>query len=210
MEYEEYSLQQYITVFWDFNKSKNSFISNLLNYSNKINSFDINKVDDSDYSNNCFAIINDYRMYINKIKGLSDCLELLLKQPVFNKFEKYDEDYLLKISQIYNHLDERFNKKKNISVEKFKIFMYNNTAEGRIILQNNSALEILKQLKVTEDYIKTFNKKINEIKLEKSQSQIKFSKENCKVNDNDNDSVIDSDCSSDSDSECNNSDSLSD
>lgn len=194
MEYDDYSPQQYITAFWDINKGKNGYIQNLLKYFDEINSIDINKIYDKEYSDKCMKIFNDYRLYIHKIKGLTECLESLLKQNVFNRFEKYDDDFLVKISKIYNYLNGKF--EKELSLDKFKSFMYENTAEGRIITQNNTALVILKQLKITEDCINSFTKKLNDIKLENSKSlnsiSISISKESDEDNDSDNNSDNDS------------------
>ncbi len=97
-------------------------------------------------------IIYDYEFFISKIKGLRLCLDELLTQTVFNKFEKYNDDFIIKIRSIFDEVDKKAD--IELSPHKFKEFMYNNTPEGRVIIQNTGAIEFLKDVKIAELCIK--------------------------------------------------------
>lgn len=152
MEYEDHSVQQYITVFWDFNKKKNNFTDEMKSHIQKILSININDIDDNQKCEVCMRIINDYDLFISKIKGLRLCLDDLLQQSVINKFEKYDDDFIMKISNIYNEIEKKA--EIRLTPSKFKDFMYNNTPEGRVIMQNKNAIEFLKDVKIAESCVK--------------------------------------------------------
>jgi hypothetical protein len=175
MNYEEYSVQQYITVFWKFNEKKNNFIDGLKNNIAKINLIDINDIENIEKNEEYFKIIYDYELFISKIKSLRECLDELLQNSVFNKFEKYNDDFHMKIAYILNELEKKSEVK--FSVDKFKNFMYNNTAEGRVIVQNLKAIELLKEIKMTEDYIKNIRAKIIKLKTTKQINYLSATKE---------------------------------
>lgn len=166
MEYEDYSVQQYITVFWDFNKKKNNFIDEMKSHIQKILSININDVDDNQKCEVCMRIIHDYELFVSKIKGLRSCLDELLQQNVFNKLEKYNDDFIIRCARIFDELEKKTEIK--LTASKFKDFMYNNTPEGRVIMQNMNAIEFLKDVKIAETCVK--NIKTRFIKL-KSVSQ---------------------------------------
>jgi hypothetical protein len=150
MEYElDANPQDTITVFWPANFTKNSFIKELDAIVKEINNININKINEN--TKECLDIISRYNTIISKIKGLSDCLHFLLKQNTFNKFEKYNDDFKMKASKIHQHIISTLN--INISFDKFLNFMYKNTCEGRIILQNNYAINKIQHIKNAEDYI---------------------------------------------------------
>jgi hypothetical protein len=174
MDYDEYTVQQRITVFWEFNAKKNNFIDKLKKLVNDVNRIDINDIDDKEKCDQCLKTIHDYELFVSKIKGLRECFNELLTQSIFYKFEKYNDDFSIKIANIFDELKKK--SEINLSIDKFKKFMYENTAEGRVVMQNMNALDILKEIKITEEYIKNIRVKLIKPKITSNKNTDRQSK----------------------------------
>ena len=134
------TIQEYITVFWHHNRNNNKYIDKMLNLIDSINNEDI--IDKKE-------LINEYHNCILNVKGLQKCIDKLSVEQVKTIFDKYDEDFLNKIKKIYEFLIL----KQKINLNNFINFMYKNTAEGRIIKQNNSALKDIQTIVEVSKYI---------------------------------------------------------
>jgi hypothetical protein len=134
------TIQEYITVFWHHNRNNNKYIDKMLNLIDSINNEDITDKK---------GLINEYHSCISNVKGLQKCIDKLSIEQVKTIFDKYDEDFLNKIKKIYEFLIL----KQQINLNNFINFMYENTAEGRIIKQNNSALNDIQKIVNVSKYI---------------------------------------------------------
>jgi len=156
---EDYSTQQLITVFWDFNRKNNNYLDTLYEtHINQINNIDINEIDDKEKTGKYLKIINEYETFIMKIRGLRDCLDKLFEGSTIKKIDNYDVDFIKKINSIYVELCTKT--EINLSPEKFVNLMYENTPEGRIIQQNKTAISALNNIKNAEDFILKIKTKI--------------------------------------------------
>lgn len=152
MEYVEYTNQQLMTVFWPINRTNNNYLNTLISKMNEINSIDITDINSPDKYNQCETIVNEYHKFIGKIRELRYCLDELLNGNSLSKFNKYVVDFDAKIASIHKAIVDKT--EIQFSLNNFKQFMYANTPEGRILIQNINALELLNQIKVTEEYAK--------------------------------------------------------
>lgn len=159
MDYEEYTSQQYMTVFWKFNRKNNNYLDTIyVNHINEINCIDINDLENIDKYAEYLKIITDYETFISKINGLRECLNKLFENSTIKKIESYEIDFNSKINNIYIELCKKTEIK--LPNENFIKFMYKNTPEGRVIQQNNTAIKLLNDIKNAEDFIIKIKSKI--------------------------------------------------
>ena len=124
MDNQEYTIQQYITVFWPNNLKRNNYLTRL---------YELIELKD----------IENINKQINKINGLRECITKLLEQNNINTFKKYKEDFIKKCKMIYDNLTEEV----ELEYEDFLEFMLNDTFEGRVIRYNDMALEKIDKFK---------------------------------------------------------------
>jgi hypothetical protein len=141
-----YSIQQYITVFWEFNKNDNEFTDELFGLIDDIN---------NDLSNDKKEQINKYIDYISSIKGLRGCIDKLSTEYSKNIFDKYNNDFINKVTKIYEFIIKTT--EQELDLNNFINFMYENSAEGRITKQNNDAFKYIQKIIDVELYIKNLN-----------------------------------------------------
>lgn len=136
-----FSIQEYITVFWHYNRNNNKYINKMLNLIDSINNEDI-----SDKK----GLINEYHNCISNVKGLQKCIDKFSTEQTKTIFDKYNDDFLNKIKKIYEFL---IISNQSINLNNFINFMYENTPEGRIIKQNNIALKDIQKIVEVSKYI---------------------------------------------------------
>jgi len=132
-------VSKYLTVFWNYNRKNNEYISKLIELAHNINII-CNKVHIAK-SNNFIEMTTKYDEIINNIEGLDKCLHTLLNNQTYVKYKQYEYIFIENCNEIYIELCK--NIKFKIDKNSFINFMLNNTCEGRVILQNKYAINDL-------------------------------------------------------------------
>jgi len=197
----EYSINQYITILWKLNRRNNNYLTGIIDKCDEIISYNnINKIIpeeqfftsklyqsdlsmksqiiDVELSNineimllEMTLLFDKFLKSIKEIKFLQEILNILMRSVSITKLNKYEQDFNEKVNKLYENIHK--NKNYSISKDDLQIFMYNNTAEGRLIKQNMGALKILHKLiiifkmdKVIKNYI-NIKKPFEQLQIEK-------------------------------------------
>jgi len=124
MDNLDYTIQQYITVFWPINLKRNNYLTRL---------YELIELKD----------IENINKQINKINGLRECIIKLSDENSIKTLKKYKEDFIKKCKMIHDNLTEEI----ELEYEDFIEFMLNDTFEGRVIKYNDIGLENIKKFK---------------------------------------------------------------
>lgn len=150
-ETEQLTIDTYMTVFWPEMRSDNLYINDLLLLCNRILNIDLTKVDKNDYKN----INDEYTSYYKNIHRLSECVNILLSNRLYQKYTLYKDSFIDKVTALHTQMTSY-----HIMVDqnKFLDFMYKNTVEGRIVAQNNAAVADLEIIEATRDRLSLLHK----------------------------------------------------
>ena len=149
-EVDQLSIDTFMTVFWPKTRNENMYITDFLGVCNCILNADLSTITEKEYEN----IKEEYNAYYKNIARFSECVNILLSNRLYQKYKLYKNSFLDKIEVLYKYM---LTQHVIIDQTKFLEFMYENTVEGRIIVQNSATIKDLEVIEATRDHLILIN-----------------------------------------------------
>jgi hypothetical protein len=146
-EEEHLTIDQYMSVFWPHTRKQNSHIDGFLKHCSSVLNIDLSNFTHEEYDK-----ANDvFNEYLNKVDRFAECVNILLSKGLYQKYNTYDDNFMEKVKKVHNYL---LSMNCVIDEDECKQFMYEETAEGRLALQNREAINCLELIESARDRLK--------------------------------------------------------